>query len=289
MQKKNRFGNQSGWHAKRDSNIVKAKLDIIFKKLFTDEGNQHLLQAYLSDTLGIPYDSIENLVVLNSEIMPDSITEKYSRMDIRMKANGRLINVEMQIKDEGDYKDRSLYYLSKLYSGQLKSGEVYGSLNQCISINIINFNLFDCEKYHSSFSMREDSRNEQLTDKFTAHYFELKKIGKNIDKNNKQELWLRLINAETEDEIDMLQQTGVKQIQDAVVVLHKMSADEKTRELAEMREKALHIEATEKAHARAEGEAVGLKKGEKRKEAEMISKMRKSGLSEEQIKAILNS
>ena len=63
----------------------------------------------------------------------------------------------MQIKDEGDYKDRSLYYLSKLYSGQLKSGEVYGSLNQCISINIINFNLFDCEKYHSSFSMREDS------------------------------------------------------------------------------------------------------------------------------------
>ena len=31
-------------------NIVKAKLDIIFKKLFTDEGNQHLLQAYLSDS-----------------------------------------------------------------------------------------------------------------------------------------------------------------------------------------------------------------------------------------------
>ena len=262
-------------------NIVKAKLDIIFKKLFTDEGNQHLLQAYLSDTLGIPYDSIESLVVLNSEIMPDSITEKYSRMDIRMKANGRLINVEMQIKDEGNYKDRSLYYLSKLYSGQLKSGEVYGSLNQCISINIINFNLFDCEEYHSSFSMREDSRNEQLTDKFTAHYFELKKIGKNFDKNNKQELWLRLINAETEDELDMLQQTGVKSIQDAVVVLHKMSADEKTRELAEMREKALHIEATEKSFAIAEGE--------RRKEAEILAKMRKSGLSEEQIKAILNS
>ena len=72
-------------------------------------------------------------------------------------------------------------------------------------------------------------------------------------------------------------------------VYKKMSDVEKAIELYEMREKALHIEATEKAHARAEGEAVGLKKGEKRKEAEMISKMRKSGLSEEQIKAILNS
>lgn len=288
MQKKNRFGNQSGWHAKRDSNIVKAKLDIIFKKLFTDEGNQHLLQAYLSDTLGIPYDSIENLVVLNSEIMPDSITEKYSRMDIRMKANGRLINVEMQIKDEGDYKDRSLYYLSKLYSGQLKSGEVYGSLNQCISINIINFNLFDCEKYHSSFSMREDSRNEQLTDKFTAHYFELKKIGKNIDKNNKQELWLRLINAETE-ELDMLETAKDSTLDKAITKLKYFSENEQLRFDAISREKYINDQASLERSAMLAGRAEGRAEGERRKEAEILAKMRKSGLSEEQIKAILNS
>ena len=105
----------------------------------------------------------------------------------------------------------------------------------------------------------------------------------------------------------MLQQTGVKSIQDAVVVLHKMSADEKTRELAEMREKALHIEATEKSYARAEGEAVGLKKGraegeavglkkgraegraegERRKEAEILANLKSMGLSEEQIKQAL--
>jgi hypothetical protein len=68
-------------------------------------------------------------------------------------------------------------------------------------------------------------------------------------------------------------------------VYKKMSDVEKAIELSEMREKALHIEATEKAHARAEGRA----EGERRKEAEILAKMRKSGLSEEQIKAILNS
>ena len=51
-------------------------------------------------------------------------------------------------------------------------------------------------------------------------------------------------------------------------VYKKMSDVEKAIELSEMREKALHIEATEKAHARAEGEAIGLKEGERRKEAE---------------------
>lgn len=79
----------------------------------------------------------------------------------------------------------------------------------------------------------------------------------------------------------MLQQTGVKQIQDAVVVLHKMSADEKTRELAEMREKALHIEATEKAHAKAEGRAEG--------RADLLEELLKQGIiTEEQAKNYRN-
>ena len=39
------------------------------------------------------------------------------------------------------------------------------------------------------------------------------------------------------------------------VIYKKMSDVEKAIELSEMREKALHIEATEKAHARAEGRA----------------------------------
>ncbi len=95
----------------------------------------------------------------------------------------------------------------------------------------------------------------------------------------------------------MLQQTGVKSIQDAVVVLHKMSADEKTRELAEMREKALHIEATEKSYARAEGEAVGLKKGEAiglkkgraEGKSELLSELIKQGvITEEQAKNYRN-
>ena len=54
-----------------------------------------------------------------------------------------------------------------------------------------------------------------------------------------------------------------------------------------MREKALHIEATEKAHARAEGEAIGLKEGERRKEAEILANLKAMGLSEEQIKQAL--
>jgi hypothetical protein len=62
-------------------------------------------------------------------------------------------------------------------------------------------------------------------------------------------------------------------------VYKKMSDVEKAIELSEMREKALHIEATEKAHARAEGRAA--------ERAEILANLKAMGLSEEQIKQAL--
>ena len=63
--------------------------------------------------------------------------------------------------------------------------------------------MFDCPEYHSHFAVMEMNRHELLTDKCGIHFFELKKIGKKADKENRKELWLQLINAETKEEFDM--------------------------------------------------------------------------------------
>ena len=273
-------------------NIVKAKLDIIFKKLFADKDNEDLLHDFLSSMLEIPYDDIKQIVVQNSEILPDSISGKFSRLDIRMTVDNRLVNCEMQIAKEDSFRDRSLFYWAKLYSGELKSGEEYDQLKQTISINIINFNEFNTPDFHSAFRLINPVTGEQLTDKCAIHFFELKKINKQVNKNNRMELWLQLINAESEEELDMLQQTDVQPIQKAVMIIHQMSDDEKIQELARLREKALHDEASALGTARREAEAVGIAKGRAEGRAEgrneMISKMRKSGMTDEQINKILS-
>ena len=51
----------------------------------------------------------------------------------------------------------------------------------------------------------------------------------------------------------MLQQTEVQPIQKAVMIIHQMSDDEKIQELARLREKALHDEASALSSARKEG------------------------------------
>ena len=64
------------------------------------------------------------------------------------------------------------------------------------------------------------------------------------------------------------------------MIIHQMSDDEKIQELARLREKALHDEASALSSARKEGEAVG--RAEER--ASAMERMRQDGLSEEQIK-----
>ena len=188
-------------------NIVKMKLDIIFKAIFAKEENEDLLHSFLSSVLEIPYESIKKIIVQNSEILPETITGKFSRLDLKLQVDDKLVNVELQVKNESDFKDRALFYWSKMYSGELKSGDEYGDLKQSISINIINFNMFDCPEYHSLFKVMETTRHEVLSEKCAIHFFELKKVNKKVNKDNRMELWLQLINAESEEELDMLKET----------------------------------------------------------------------------------
>lgn len=276
-------------------NIVKAKLDIIFKRLFADERNSDILHAFISDILDIPYDSINKIAIQNPELIPYGADEKFSRLDLKLEVNDKLINVEMQINDDGYFRDRALYYWSRLFTSELKEGDNYSLLKQSISINIINFNMFECTDFHSAFVIMEENRHELLSDKCAIHFFELKKINKKPNPSNKKELWMQLINAESEEELEMLSDTKVPAIEKAVNVIIDMSNDSKIREEARIREKALHDKATALKTATdrgiAEGMKIGMKKGraEGRAEgiAEIIAKLRAKGFTEDEIQEFL--
>lgn len=101
----------------------------------------------------------------------------------------------------------------------------------------------------------------------------------------------------------MLQNTNVPEIKKAVRVIHRMSDDEKLRELAEMREKALHVEATALGHAKREGIDIGIgigikqginqgihqgiQQGKQETHDAFIEQMRLSGIPQETIDAIV--
>ena len=249
----------------KETKIVKLKLDLIFKRVFGTEEHKNWLANLVANLLDIPLESIENIEIQNTEIVPDYLNQKFSRLDFRVRVNDEIINIELQVHFEEDYAERTLYYWSKLYSEQLKVKDAYGDAEKTICINILNFNLFDCKEYYSSFKIMEESRHSILTDRFSIVFFELKKL-KNARKNKPVEVWLDLINAETEGDLEMIESTtNVKDIHDIIFTIREMSADEKTRYEAEMREKAIMDERSALTNSERrgfkKGEAVGLEKG----------------------------
>ncbi|MCL2086118.1 MAG: Rpn family recombination-promoting nuclease/putative transposase, partial [Oscillospiraceae bacterium] len=103
------------------TNIIKLKLDIVFKKTFTEHDD--LLKFMLMHLLNL--SSITKIVIKSSELLPDGINGKFVRMDLNLEADGKLINVEMQYGIDANYKDRALLYWSRLYSSGAKSGKSY--------------------------------------------------------------------------------------------------------------------------------------------------------------------
>ena len=242
--------------------VVSAKLDIIFKKIFTD--NRDMLHEFVADMLEIPSESIKEIVITNPELVLETIDGKFSRLDLNMKIDDKLVNLEIQVRSEDDFRDRTLFYWTKLYTSELKKGEIYGNLKKTITINIVNFNLFECEDYHSEVVTAVKDRDEIFSDKFSIHFFELQKVNKKVDPDNRRELWMHFLNANSEEEFEMLKDTKVPIMERAVNVIYDLSEDTRVRELARMREKALHDEASALANAEKRGMEKGIEKGSKK-------------------------
>lgn len=213
----------------------------------------------MSSLLDIPPESIKEITISNPELPPETVASKFSRLDLSLNVNDKLVNVEIQVKIDNDYRDRTLFYWAKLYTSELKSGEDYGNLKQTITINIINFNMFEGNDYHTEVAAMIKGKNEIFSDKFNMHFFELKKISKHPKTSREQ--WLQFINADSEEDFEMVEATSMPIIQKAVKVIYDMSEDTKTHELARLREKALHDEASALKQAKNEGITIGERRG----------------------------
>ena len=107
-------------------------------------------------------------------------------------------------------------------------------------------------------------------------FLELPKVDSDSRQIKRLRRWLKFLNLKSEEDAEMITRTDDKVMNKAVFLLKKMSADDKLREIARIRERALHDEASYIADAKTEGWNEGIKKGR----AEGIKKGRAEGIKE---------
>lgn len=69
-----------------------------------------MLQAFLADILDIPSENIQDIIIVKQELTPETTDGKFSRLDLNLKVADKLINVEIQLRGNNDYLDRTLFY-----------------------------------------------------------------------------------------------------------------------------------------------------------------------------------
>ena len=151
----------------------------------------------------------------------------------------------------------------------------------------MDFNLFEHEQYCCEVVPVVKGTDEIYSDKFGMYFFELRKVTKEIDRNDRKKLWMQFLNANDKEAFDMINQTEAPAIQHAVKLIYDMSEDSMIKEMVRLREKAMHDEASFLATARNEGKAEGIEIGEENAKNKLIEKWRKKGMSEEEIAELL--
>jgi predicted transposase/invertase (TIGR01784 family) len=226
------------------------KSDVLFKMLFVNYPD--LLKRLVATLLDIPLESIESFQLINTEMPPEEIGKKFCRLDINTVVDGKRVNIEIQVRDEGNYPERSIFTMAKMLTASLPSGDDYSLLPKTILISILGFNQWECEEVHSEYAPLEVNRHTLLSDIAIWHFFELKKMPDvdSIDKTSEKDLWLALFNADTEEELEKLTVEGGDVMTQAIEAYRGITATDKFKYLENLREKIKHDEAQALSNAR---------------------------------------
>jgi predicted transposase/invertase (TIGR01784 family) len=259
------------------------KTDTLFKMLFVK--NPDLLKQLVSELLKIPLENIEQFEITNPEMPPEAMGDKFCRLDINMIVDGQRVNLEIQVEKEGHYLERILFHWARVYSSSIESGGDYKKLPRTIIISLINFNQLNCKEFHSEFRPLEVNRHEELTDKMTLHFFELKKLPQELNAENKLLLWLSLFKAETQEELDKIKSLEVSVMEKAINAYNTITVSPEFKELERLRSLARHNEASALRNAREE-RAIEIARNALQMNLPVESVVKLTGLSFEEVKKL---
>ena len=265
---------------------LKLTNDFIFKKVFGKQGNESILKNLLEAILKIKIEKVE--VQAEVELERELIEDKVGKLDIKAIIDkDKIIDIEMQMQNQYNMKERTLYYWAGLYYTELQKSEDYQNNKKAITINILNFDIFKEGPYHEIVDLRRRYNNILLTDKLEIHFIQLSKFLKEARKEEDKELWnwLTFICNKNKEEVEKVMAEN-EEIKKANEQLEYLTGDEAVRRIAFLREKAERDYVTNMKGAREEGIKEGEKEGARKEKKKIAKEMLTKGLDTELIKEI---
>ena len=246
--------------------------DYVFKRIFGQEDSKSALKDFLESILDVKIKDIE---INNPEIPKNYYDSKFAILDLRVTLNTEVVvDVEMQMQNQHNMQQRSPFYMASNYANSIKEGEPYINCKKSIGINILNFNYYKRNSYHSIARMKfekpkpdevvymgYEEEDEYATKYLEMHIIELPKFKKkNPEMHTKIAQWLWLF-VGSEEQMEKAGKLN-KEIRKINKKLASMSLSDEERNNYEFRLKAIRDEADAIEYATRQGIEQGIEQGQ---------------------------
>ena len=285
--------------AEKLEEALKPKNDYVFKRIFGHKGNEDITRGLINSILDrkVEIVDLDESPILEKDLKDD----KLGILDIKARLDDNILcDIEMQVVEYDNIEERIMFYWSKLYTGEIHSGNDYEVLNKTIVILISDFELDatkDIPKIHTKWEIREEEYSKiVLTEVLEIHIIEMPKlkkamVNKKVDKKDKLLLWIMFMLSPEELGEEIMKEN--EDIRKAKEELEKIKQDKRERELARLRMKHIMDQKAIQRYGFKEGIKQGIKQG-KIEDAEIMLKLnipiekiiKITGLTEEEIRKI---
>lgn len=209
--------------------------DYLFRALLQE--NTYVLKGLICSLLHLKPSEIISVEITNPIILGKAISDKEFILDIHIILNNNAhVNLEMQVINDGNWRERSLGYLCRTFDN-LNRGDDYIDTKAAIHIGFLDFHLFpESPEFYATYMLTNVKNYTIYSDKFILSVVDLNHIelATPEDKEYQLDYWASLFKATTWEDIKMLAKDN-KYIEEAYETIYKLTMDDTIRSQIEAR------------------------------------------------------
>ncbi|WP_080905490.1 Rpn family recombination-promoting nuclease/putative transposase [Parabacteroides sp. Marseille-P3160] len=266
------------------SRFINPFTDVGFKKIFGQEINKDLLIEFLNDLL-VGEKAIKDITFLDKELLPEFMGDRGVIYDIYCTTEkGEHFIVEMQNRQQINFRERALFYLSHTVARQGEKGMDWQfGLKAVYGVFFMNFRLEDIpHKLRTDVILADRETNEQFSDKLRFIFIELPSFTKEKEECETDfERWIYVLkNMETLKRLPFKARKSVFERLEKIVDIASLTKEEREKydESIKVYRDNLAILSYAEQKGRKEGEARGLAKGRTEGLEEVARNLKAEGL-----------
>ena len=152
--------------------FFKGKHDQVFKAIFCHPKNNDLLKRLIEDAL---QKEINIIKIFPPEIIKKNIYVKGKTLDVLIKSEGEIINLEINSSYYANLHRRNASYIFSKYAEEVKVGTSYSKMSNYVQINLTS-GLGMCGEVKKEYTLADLKTGDKFVDNLVIIEFNIDKI-----------------------------------------------------------------------------------------------------------------